>query len=326
MTTRRPALAAIVAAALLGAGCGPALAQAWPTRSIRLVSGFPPGGTTDINARILAQKVAETLGQPVVVDSRPGAGGNIAAGEVARAAADGYTLLYNTSSLVIAPALYSKLPFDPQKSFAPVVLTATVPMVLVAAAGTPYGSLKEMIAFAQAHPDEVRYASSGVGTPPHLAAAMLAAATGTRLRHIPYKGAAPALQDVVGGQLDTMVEVINTVQPYVAQGRIKVLATASARRLPSMPAVPTFDEAIGGTGLDMDVWQGVVAPAGTPAAVVARLNAAFNQALADPEVKERLARQGATTLGGSAADYAAHLQRERVRMAAVVKSSGATLD
>ncbi len=300
-----------------------AMAQDYPNRPIRMILGFPPGGTTDINARILAQKVSEQLGQSVVVDNRAGAGGNIAAAETARAAADGYTIFYNTSSVVIAPAMSSKLSFDPLKSFSPVVLTATVPIVLVASKSAGMETVKDLVTLAKQRPGAVRYASSGIGTVTHLASALLSTKAGISMTHIPYKGAAPALQDLVGGQLEIMSEVVNTVLPYAQQGKIRVLATATPKRLAELPNVPTFDEAFGSKGFEMGAWQGLMVPAGTPSAVIARLNSEFNKALQDPMVRERLQRQGAEPLGGSAEAYATYLRSELARWATVVMDSGA---
>jgi tripartite-type tricarboxylate transporter receptor subunit TctC len=190
-----------------------ASAQAYPDKPIRMILGFPPGGTTDINARIVAHKLSQQMGQQIIVDNRAGAGGNIAAAEAARAPADGYTIFYNTSSVVIAPSMSSKISFDPIKSFAPVVLVATVPIVLVTHPSVKVATVAELVAHAKADPESVRYASSGIGTITHLASALLASETGIKMTHVPYKGAAPALQDVLGGHVEMMSEVLNTVLP-----------------------------------------------------------------------------------------------------------------
>lgn len=303
-----------------------ALAQAYPQRPIRLVLGFPPGGTTDINARILAQKVSEQLGQSVIVDNRAGAGGSIAAAEVARAAPDGYTVFYNTSSVVIAPALSSKLTFDPIRSFRPVGLMATVPIVLVTSKGSNMATARDFVASARQNPGKVRYASSGIGTITHLASALLASELGLSMVHVPYKGAAPALQDVLAGHLEAMSEVVNTVLPYGQQGKLNIIATATPQRLAALPQVPTFDEAFGSKGFEMGAWQGLLVPAGTPQSVVDLLNAEFNKALQDKTVREKLMAQGAEPLGGTPSQYATYLQSELKRWAKVVKDSGATAD
>ena len=290
-----------------------------------MILGFPPGGTTDINARILAQKLSEQMGQQFVIENRAGGGGNIAAAEVARAPADGYTLFYNTSSVVIAPAMSSKIAFDPS-SFTPVVLAATVPIVLAVHPSVKADSLQDLMKISKANPESLRYASSGIGTITHLASALLASEMGIKMTHVPYKGAAPALQDLVGGQIELMSEVVNTVLPYAQQGKLKVFATATTKRLAALPNVPTFDAALGVKGFEMGAWQGVLVPAATPADIVARLNTEFNKALQDPGVRQRLQQQGAEPLGGSAASYASYLGSELKRWAQVVKDSGATTE
>lgn len=324
--TRRSTLATLAVSAAFAALAAPTSAQTYPSRPIRLVLGFPPGGTTDINARILAQKVSEQIGQSVVVDNRAGAGGNIAAAEVARAAPDGYTLFYNTSSVVIAPAMSSKLTFDPIRSFTPIALMATVPIVLVAGKSAPFATSRDFISHAKQNPGKVRYASSGVGTITHLASALLATELGVSMVHVPYKGAAPALQDVLGGQLEVMSEVVNTVLPYARQGKLTILSTATPQRLPALPQVPTFDEAFGSKGFEMGAWQGLMAPAGTPQSIIDHLNLEFNKALQDSAVRERLQQQGAEPLGGTTAAYAGYLRSELKRWAKVVKDSGATIE
>jgi len=300
------------------------LAQAYPAKPVRIIVPFGAGGGTDIQARLLSKKFYESMKQTYVVDNRAGAGGNIAASLAAHAPADGYTLFYNTSSLVIAPAMSTKLSFDPIKSFTPVVLVATVPIVLAAHPSANITTTQHLIELAKAKPGALRYASSGIGTITHLASALLATETGIVLTHVPYKGAAPALQDLVGGHVELMSEVVNTVLPYAKQGTLKVIATATHKRLAALPDVPTFDEALGTKGFEMGAWQGVVVPAGTPADVVARLNEEFNKALQDPQVRERLHQQGAEPLGGTADSYARYLGTELTRWAKVVKDSGAT--
>jgi tripartite-type tricarboxylate transporter receptor subunit TctC len=317
LMTQAVTLAGLAAVLLVAAPS--ATAQVYPNRPIRLVLGFPPGGTTDINARILAQKVSEQLGQSIVIDNKAGAGGSIAAAEVARAAPDGYTLFYNTSSVVIAPALSSKLSFDPIKSFKPVGLMATVPIVLIASKSANFASAKEFTAYARQNPGKVRYASSGIGTITHLASALLATELGVSMVHVPYKGAAPALQDVLAGQLEIMSEVVNTVLPYGQQGKLSILATATPQRLAALPQVPTFDEAFDTKGFEMGAWQGLLAPAGTPQAIVDLLNLEFNKALQDRTVREKLQAQGAEPLGGTTTQYASYLQSELKRWAKVVK-------
>jgi tripartite-type tricarboxylate transporter receptor subunit TctC len=314
----------LVAAALAFAGM--AHAQGYPSKPVRMLLGFPPGGPTDINARILAQKLAERLGQPVIVDNRAGAGGNIAATEAAKAPADGYTIFYNTSAIAIAPSLYSKINYDPVRDFAPVALTATVPLVLVVNPAVPAKNAQELVAYAKANPDRFNYASSGSGTITHLAAALFCSQTGLQATHVPYKGSAPALQDVVGGQVQMMVDTMNTVLPYVKDKRLRPLAVATTRRSAALPDVPTLQEALGLPGFEMSAWQGIVVPAATPKEIVARLHAEINRAVLDADVRQRLSAQGAEPLGGSSEEYATYIRSEIVRWAKVVKDAGATLD
>jgi tripartite-type tricarboxylate transporter receptor subunit TctC len=229
-----------------------------------MILAFPPGGLRTSNARLFAQKLAEQTGQQVVVDNKPGAGGNLAATEAAKAPADGYTIFYNTSAITIAPALYSIIQYDTLKDFAPVALTATVPLVLAVNPGVAAKNLPEFIAYAKANPGKLNYASSGTGTITHLAAALFAAQMGLQMQHIPYKGSAPALLDVVGGQTQMMVDTISTVLPYARDNRLRVLAVAMPRRLAVLPEVPTLEEAAKLPGFEMSAWQGIVVPAATP--------------------------------------------------------------
>ncbi len=247
-----------------------AQAQSYPAKPLRMLLAFPPGGPTDINARVFAQKMGESMNVQVVVDNKPGAGGIIAAAEAARAPADGYTIFYNTSAITIAPALYSNVAYDTLKDFAPVALAATVPLVLAVHPGVPAKNVQELIAHVKASPGKLNYASSGAGTITHLASALFAAQAGLQLQHIPYKGSAPALADVAGGQTQMMIDTINTVLPYARDGRLRALAIAMPRRSPALPEVPTLEEAAGMPGFEMSAWQGVVVPAGTPKDVIAR--------------------------------------------------------
>jgi tripartite-type tricarboxylate transporter receptor subunit TctC len=304
----------------------PVQGQTYPSKTIRMLLAFPPGGPTDINARLFAQKLAEQMGQQVVVDNKPGAGGNVGATEAARAPADGYTIFYNTSAISIAPALYSSIQFDPLKDFAPVALTATVPLVLAINPGIPAKNLPEFLAFAKANPGKLNYASSGNGTITHLAAALFAAQMGLQMQHIPYKGSAPALVDVVGGQTQLMIDTISTVLPYARDGRLRVLAVAMPRRLAVLPEVPTLEEAANLPGFEMSAWQGIVVPAATPKEIVARLNVETNQAVQNPGLRARLAAGGSEPLGGTSEQYAAYIRSELQRWTKVVRDSGARAD
>jgi tripartite-type tricarboxylate transporter receptor subunit TctC len=303
-----------------------ALGQTYPAKSIRMLLAFPPGGPTDINARLFAQRLSEQMGQPVVVDNKPGAGGNLGATEAAKAAADGYTIFYNTSAISIAPSLYSNIQYDPLKDFAPVALTATVPLVLAIHPGVPAKSLQEFLAYARANQGKLNYASSGTGTITHLAGALFVAQMGLKVQHIPYKGSAPALVDVVSGQTQMMIDTISTVLPYARDNRLRPLAIAVTRRSAQLPEVPTLEEAANLPGFEMSAWQGIVVPAATPKDIVARLNAEVNKAVQNADLRQRLAAGGSEPLGGSAEQYAAYIRSELARWSKVVKDAGAKAD
>jgi tripartite-type tricarboxylate transporter receptor subunit TctC len=302
--------------------CIPAWSQAWPSKPIRMIIAFPPGGPTDLVSRVLAQRLSEQLGQQVIVDNKPGAGGNIAAEMAAKAAPDGYTVFYNTSAIVIGPALYGKVNYDTLKDFAPVALTASVPLVLVVNPQLPAKSVKEFLEVAKTRSGALNYSSSGTGTITHLASAMLSTQAGVQTQHIPYKGSAPGLVDLVAGQTQFMIDTMNTVLPYVRDNRLRALAVTSSKRSALMPDLPTMAEA-GVAGFEAAAWQGIVVPVGTPADIVQKLNVEVNKALQNPDLRGRLAAQGADILGGTSAEYAAYLRAEMPRWAKAVKDSGA---
>jgi len=288
-----------------------------------MLLAFPPGGPTDINARLFAQKLTEQTGQTFVVENRPGAGGNIAAAEAAKAAPDGATIFYNTSAITIAPALASSVPFDPVKDFAPVALTATVPLVLAINPGIPARNLQEFVAYVKANPGKLNYASSGSGTITHLSGALFASQLGLKMQHIPYKGSAPALLDVVGGQTQMMIDTISTVLPYARDNRLRPLAVAVQRRLAVLPDVPTLEEAANLPGFEMSAWQGIVVPAATPKDIVVKLNTEINRAVQNPDLRQKLALGGSEPLGGTPEQYAAYIRSELQRWTKVVKEAGA---
>jgi len=302
--------------------CLPAWSQAWPSKPIRMIIAFPPGGPTDLVSRVLAQRLSEQLGQQVIVDNKPGAGGNIAAEMSAKAAPDGYTVFYNTSAILIGPALYGKVNYDTLKDFAPVALTASVPWVLVVNPQLPAKSVKEFLDVAKTRSGALNYSSSGTGTITHLASAMLSTQAGVQTQHIPYKGSAPGLVDLVAGQTQFMIDTMNTVLPYVRDNRLRALAVTSSKRSALMPDLSTMAEA-GVAGFEAAAWQGIVVPVGTPADIVQKLNAEVNKALQNPDLRARLAAQGADILGGTSAEYAAYLRAEMPRWAKAVKDSGA---
>jgi tripartite-type tricarboxylate transporter receptor subunit TctC len=303
-----------------------AQAQQYPSKPIRMLLAFPPGGPTDINARVYAQKLSESMNVQVVVDNKPGAGGNIAATEAARAPADGYTIFYNTSAITIAPSLYSRIAYDTLKDFAPVALTATVPLVLAVHPSLPARNVQELIAYAKANPGKLNYASSGSGTITHLAAALFAAQAGLQMQHVPYKGSAPGIADVAGGQVQLMIDSILTILPYAKDNRVRPLAIAIPRRSPSLPDVPTLEEAAGMPGFEMSAWQGIVVPVATPKEIVVRLNAEVNKAAQNADLRARLAATGSEVLGGTSEAYAAYIKSELARWGKVVKDAGAKAD
>ena len=304
-------------------------ALAWPAahsahaqagKPIRLIVPFTPGGSTDILARALAPKLALALGTNVVVENRAGAGGSLGAGEVARAEPDGNTLLMgHIGTLAVNPALYPKLPYDPIKSFAPVAWVARVPNVLVVPATAKAKTLQEFIAQAQAQPGRLTYSSGGNGSAAHITFELLKLRARIFMLHIPYRGTAPSINDLIAGQVDSTFTGTPAVLPHVKAGRLRALAVSSPQRIAALPDVPTVAES-GLAGFEADQWYGVVAPAGTPAAVVARLNAEINKALALPDVAQQLATEGAVPTPGTPQDFAALIARELPRWAEVVKA------
>ena len=296
--------------------------EGYASRSIRLIVPFPPGGSTDILARALAQKLAESLAQAVVIDNRPGAGGSIAAEAAARAAPDGYTLMMgHLGTLAVNPAIYKNLPYDPVKSFAPVSLMAIVPSVLVVNPRVPAASAAELIAYARAHPGKLAYGSAGNGSTSHLTTEYFKLATGTDILHVPYKGIGPMLTDLVSGQLSMGLNGAPAVMAHVNAGRLRALAVSSLERLQALPQVPTLDEA-GVKGFDASGWYGIVAPAGTPRSVVAKLNAEIRRSLDTEDLRARLDSEGALPAPGTPEEFAAFIQAEIARWGAVLMRAG----
>jgi tripartite-type tricarboxylate transporter receptor subunit TctC len=324
-TTLIPRRAVLAAGALVLAGGSAFAADAWPSKTITMIVPFPPGGPTDLVARVLAQKVGEQLGQTIIVDNRGGANGNIGNQLVARAAADGYTILYNTSSITLSPWLYKSLSYNVEKDLAPVALTANVPLALVVHPDVPANNVKEFVAYAKAHPGKLSYGSAGNGNVTHLGAFQFAQANGINAVHVPFKGSAPADVALVAGEIQFLTDTINSVMPFVRDKRLKLLAVTSAKRMSLFPDVPTLAES-GMPGFDVGAWQGVMVPAGTPKAVIDRLNAEINKALKTPEVKAKLAAQGAEPLGSTPAEYGAYVKKELARWGSVVKASGVTIE
>jgi tripartite-type tricarboxylate transporter receptor subunit TctC len=303
-----------------------ACAQTYPTKPIRIVVPFPPGGATDILARDVAQKLTEAWGQSVIVDNRPGAGGNIGSELVAKSAPDGYTLEMGTvGTHAINASLYAKMPYDHVKDFTPVILVAGVPNVLVVNPSVPANSVGELIAYAKANPGKLNFASSGNGTSIHLSGELFKVMAGVQITHVPYKGSTPALQDLLAGQVQMMFDNLPPSLPQIKAGKLRALAVTSLARAPALPDVPTLSES-GLPGFDASSWFGILAPAGTPAPIVAKLNAEVAKWLATPEAKEKLAKQGANIAGGTPADFAKHIAAETAKWAKVVKESGAKID
>ncbi len=335
MSTRRHVLASASLLALLGpASVLPARAQAgWPAKPVRIVVPFAAGGTTDILARAIAPELQRVFGQPFVVENKPGAGGNNGAAEVAKAANDGYTLLMGTvGTHAINPALYPKMPYDHVKDFAPVTLVAGVPNVVVMnpASAQKYGvnNLADLIRAAKANPGQLNVASSGNGTSIHLAAELFKSLTGTFMLHLPYRGSGPALIDLMAGNVDLMFDNLPSAMPHIKSGRLKALAVTSGQRSQALPDLPTVAEA-GGPLLrnyEASSWFGLLAPAGTPADVVLRVQQETAKAMATPAIKERLLAQGAIPSGMSPADFVKFIDAETKKWAVVVKASGAKVD
>ena len=325
LPTRRAAALTVLA---LGAAAASSLALAndWPKqKAITMVIPFPPGGPTDMVGRVLAQQVSEQIGQTIVVDNRPGANANIGNALVAKAAADGYTILYNTSSIALSPSLYKKLSYDVKKDLLPVALTATVPMALVVNPKMPVKTVAEFVAYAKANPGKLTYGSAGAGNTTHLTAFRMGQGFGVDTRHVPYKGSAPADADLVAGHIDFMTDTINSVAPFIQDNKLRLLAVSTAKRLPNFPNAPTLAES-GLKGFDVGAWQGVMVPANTPKAIVDRLNAEILKALKNPVVLEKLKQQSAVPLGSTPAAYGAYIDAEIKRWADVVKASGVSLD
>jgi tripartite-type tricarboxylate transporter receptor subunit TctC len=301
-----------------------AFAQSWPTaRPIRLVIPFPAGGATDIIGRTVAQKLATMLGQQVVVENRPGAGGTIGADAVAKAAPDGYTLLMATSSThAVGPALNPKMPYDAFRDFAPIAHVANAPSVLVVGRGFPATTVQELVTLLKRSPGKYNFGSSGIGTYPHLSAEMFKwRAGGLFVVHIPYRGTGLVISDLVSGQIAFLMDSIVSAQPHIADGKVRPLAVSGAQRSPSAPTVPTFAEA-GIAGMDFSNWFGVFAPAGTPAEIVQRLNRELNAAVRSPEVMERLQRAGADPVTGTPEQFARVYRDEYESWKAVIQRAG----
>jgi tripartite-type tricarboxylate transporter receptor subunit TctC len=301
-------------------------AQAWPSKPIKWVVPFAPGGTTDILARVVGEKLAIALGQPVIVENKPGAGGGLGAEFTAKAAPDGYTIMGGTiSTHAINASLYDKLPYDPVKDFVAITLIARVPNMLVVNPSVPAANVKELIVLLKANPGKYSFASSGNGTSQHLSGELFKTMAGVDMQHIPYKGSPPALQDVMGGQVAMTFDNITTAWPLAKSGKLRALAVTTATRSAIAPDVPTLAES-GLPGFEVGSWQGVFAPAGTPPEIVKRLNTEIVKILKLPDVSEKLVGLGAQPVGNSSEEFSVLVKAEVVKWADVVKKSGAKVD
>lgn len=316
------ALAAFAACATVTA----AHAQAFPNRPIRVVVPFPAGGGTDIIAREVTQKVTQSTGWVFVVENKPGAGGNLGVEAVAKSPADGYTLvLGQTSNMAINPTLYAKMPYDSVKDLAPILLVANAPLVMVTGANSVHKTLADVVKAAKDKPGALNFASPGNGTVAHLTSELFQAAASVKMQHVPYKGAAQALTDVVSGNVELYMSSVPTLIGQIKQGKLRALAVTSAQRVDDLPQVPTINES-GYKGFDAVTWFGFLAPAGTPKDVLAKLNAEFNAALKQPDLQKKLGDQGADPAGGTPEQFAALIKDDIVRWGKVVKASGARVD
>ena len=329
MTSRRSMLRAAGAAAataLAAVDACRAQTRAWPERTVRIVVGFPPGQTTDLTARMLAEKMGPLLGQNVIVENRAGAAGIIAHEIVKNAPPDGYTLLITSSGpLAINPTLYKRLPYDPVRDFTPVVLVNASAMYLVARASLPVSSVREMVALVKANPGKFTYGSGGSGVTQHIAMEMLKDAAGLDLLHVPYKGSAPMITDLISGQVDFCIEPSSSILPQARAGKVRLLGVTTSKRQEAMPELPTIAEQ-GVADFEAMTWSGLLAPAGTQVAIVEQLNRAMNQVLEHPEVVARIRGNGSATVGGSRADFERFVRAEIARWGRAVRASGAQVD
>jgi tripartite-type tricarboxylate transporter receptor subunit TctC len=321
------AASAVVAATVIVAPCASAQAQAYPAKPVKIIVPFTPGGGNDAFARQVGQILTEAWKQQVVIENRPGAGGNIGTAAAAKSPPDGYTLLLgHTGTLAINPGLYgSKLPYDPQKDFVPISLVASTPLVLVVPTTEKSNSLKEIIALAKSKPEQVNYASSGSGTGSHLSGELLERMADVKLTHIPYKGTGPATADLLGGQVQMMFAVIPTALPHIKAGKLKAIAVTGTGRLPQLPNVPTMVEA-GLPGYESTLSYGILAPRGTPEPIVKEIQQQLAKAVASPKLKEMLAAEGAVPLAGNQAQFAALIKMETDKWGKVIKEGGIQAD
>jgi tripartite-type tricarboxylate transporter receptor subunit TctC len=312
---------------LLALSSALAWAQDYPSKPVRMVVGFPPGGGTDVVARILQPRLTELLGQTIVIDNRPGATGTVAAGQVAKATPDGYTIMMGHVSVnAIAPSLFANLPYDVNRDFAPIALAASVPHLVVVHPSLPVTTLKELVAYLKAQPGKLTYPSAGNGSMPHLAGEVFQAMAGVKMVHVPYKGSGQSMQDLLGGQHLVAFDTMPASAPHVRSGKLRAVAVSTAQRVPSFPEVPTAEEA-GVPGYMVTTWYGLFAPAGTPAPIVSRLHAEMVKAMQTPDVRARLESIGADgSVSRSPEEFAALVRADTARYAKIVKEIGIRID
>jgi tripartite-type tricarboxylate transporter receptor subunit TctC len=317
----------VVSAAVLAVsiGSGAAWAQAWPSKPISLVVPFPTGGTTDVLARAVGQELSKSLGQPVVVESKPGAGATLGADYVVKSKADGYTLLMGAVHHTIASSVYKKLPYDFQKDLAPVTTVALVPNVLVVNPNVAAKSTKELLALAKANPGKLTYGSNGNGTGQHLIGAQFESMGGVEILHVPYKGSGPLTTDLLGGQITMSFDTITPVLPHIKAGKLRALAVTTSKRSPALPDVPTLDES-GLKGFNLGTWFGILAPANTPREVVVRLNAEIVKIVNAPDFKKKMEDIGADPIGNTPEQMAKQIKDDTERFAKLVKDAGVSID
>ena len=314
----------LMAGLALAAICGATAAQNYPAKTVRMVVGYPPGGPTDVLARIVSQKLTQTWGQQVIVDNRPGASGMIGAEFTARAAPDGYTLLMVPVTYAVTPSLFSKMTYDVEKDLAPVAQVAAAPFILVVHPTLPVKTVKDLVALDRRNPGQINFASASTGGMPHLAGELFNSMTGTKLVHIPYKGAAPATTDLLSGQVTLMFNNMLSAMPQVKAGRLRAVAVTSLKRSAAVPELPTIAETV--PGYEANGWYGAFAPAATSKELIGRLNAEMNRIMKMPDVTQRLAGDGVEAVGSTPEQFGAYLKQEVAKWGKVVKASGAKAD
>ena len=317
---------AILASMLMAQAFNVSAADVYPSKPIKFIVPYPPGGPTDAMARLIQAPLQAKLNTSVVIDNRGGAGGNIGTGMVAKSPADGYTILLAASGpMAVNKTLYKTISFDPEKDFAPIIQISAFPLVLEVHPSVNVTTVKQFIAMARDKPETLSFASAGNGTPQHLAGELFNTAIGAKLQHVPYKGAGPALNDVVGGHVKVMFDILGSSVQYIKTGKLRAIAVTTATRSPALPDVPTLAEA-GVPGYDVTGWHGIVVPAGTPKPVIARLNQALNDIFADPAFKQRWEELGTPVVGGTPEAFGALMRSESVKLGKVVKDAGVTVD